>query len=285
MNLDHIAIWTNDLEKVKDFYVKYFDCKSNQKYVNPAKHFASYFLTFASDARIELMHKDEIKDSNTKEKLGFTHIAINVGSNDKVDSLTKKLGNDGYQVVSLPRITGDGYYESVVLDPEGNTIELTAIADFKITKAEFADLEAILYLQKCCYLSEAEIYNDYTISPLTQNIDDIKKDFEHQTILKLVYKNRIVGSIRGYQNEHTCFVGKIIVDKHYQNMGFGKQLMVAIETTFNNVSRFELFTGCKSEKNLYLYRKLGYKEYKEERVSDRVVLVYLEKVKGINNEK
>jgi len=279
MNLDHIAIWTNDLEKVKDFYVKYFNCKSNQKYVNPAKHFASYFLTFADGARIELMHKAEMKNSDTWEKSGYTHIAINVGINDKVDSLTKILEKDGYQVVSLPRVTGDGYYESVVLDTEGNTIELTAIADFKITKAEFADLEEILYLQKCCYLSEAEIYSDYTISPLTQNINDIQRDFEHQTILKLEYKNRIAGSIRGYLSEGTCYVGKIIVDKHYQNMGFGKQLMVAIEEVFKNASRFELFTGCKSEKNLYLYRKMEYKEFREEKMNDKVSLVYLEKIR------
>ncbi len=279
MHLDHIAIWTQDLEKEKDFYVKYFDGKANHKYENPKKHFASYFLTFPIGARIELMHKDEIRDSANKDHLGFSHISMNVGIKDKVDSLTKTLEKDGFQIESFPRVTGDGYYESVVLDPEGNKIELTAIADFKITKAESTDLEAILYLQKCCYLSEAEIYNDYSISPLTQNLEDIKRDFEHQIILKLEYKNRIVGSVRGYLSGGTCYVGKVIVDKHYQNMGFGKQLMVAIEEVFNNALRFELFTGFKSEKNLYLYQKLGYKEFKEERVNNMVTLRYLEKVR------
>src|ERR1035437_4053712 len=201
MEIDHIAIWTQDLKKEKDFYVKYFDGKANHKYENAKKHFASYFLTFANGARIELMHKTDVRESGNKDNLGFSHIAINVGTNDKVDSLTKTLEKDGYQIEGFPRMTGDGYYESVVLDPEGNKIELTAIADFKIIKAESNALEAILYLQKCCYLSEAEIYNDYSISPLTQKLEDIKRDFEHQIILKLEYKNRIVGSVRGHLSE------------------------------------------------------------------------------------
>jgi catechol 2,3-dioxygenase-like lactoylglutathione lyase family enzyme/ribosomal protein S18 acetylase RimI-like enzyme len=278
MDLDHIAIWAQNLEQEKDFYVKYFACKANHKYENPEKHFTSYFLTFPNGARIELMHKDEIHVGSNKDSFGFCHIAINVGTNDEVDSLTKTLAQDGYQIESLPRKTGDGYYESVILDPEGNKIELTAMADYKITKANAKDLEAILYLQKCCYLSEAEIYNDYSISPLTHTIEDIQKDFEHQIILKLEYNNRIVGSIRGCLSEGTCYVGKLIVDKYCQNMGFGKQLMLTIEDTFHNALRFELFTGSKSEKNLYLYRKLGYKEFREERMNDNVRLVYLEKV-------
>lgn len=124
MYIDHIAIWTENLENEKDFFLKYFDCKVDEKYINPFKHFSSYFITFTSGARIELMSRDDIREGRKGETLGVTHIALNVGSREKVDELTKVLELDGRTIVSRPRITGDGYYESVVLDPENNIIEI-----------------------------------------------------------------------------------------------------------------------------------------------------------------
>jgi lactoylglutathione lyase len=276
MQIDHIAIWTDDLEGEKNFYLKYFNCTANHKYENPRKQFSSHFLRFPSGCRLELMKRNDITEKGNTDKLGFAHMAIGVGTIDKVDSLTKKLEKDGFTIDSHPRTTGDGCYESVILDPENNKVEITTTDNFEIKEATYEDLEQILYVQKCCYLSEAEIYNNYSIQPLTQKSDDIKLDFENQNILKLEYNNKIIGSVRGFVKDNTCCIGKLFVDKDFQNMGFGKQLMIEIEKKFRDVPRFELFTGYKSAKNLYLYNSLGYKEFKSELV-DGVTIKYLEK--------
>lgn len=124
MHIDHIAIWTYDLEKEMNFFRKYFDCSVNEKYVNLKKQFSSYFIAFAGGARIELMKRDDMFKERGGETLGIAHFALDTGSREIVDGLTATLENDGHRIVSRPRITGDGYYESVVLDPEGNVIEL-----------------------------------------------------------------------------------------------------------------------------------------------------------------
>jgi lactoylglutathione lyase len=126
MHINHIAIWVNNLELMKDFYLKYFNGKSGSKYKNESKKFESYFISFGGNARIELMHSSAHNDKITNEgKLGLAHIAISVGSADEVDKLTERIQNDGLKVTSGPRRTGDGYYESTVYDPEGNIIEIT----------------------------------------------------------------------------------------------------------------------------------------------------------------
>jgi lactoylglutathione lyase len=124
MRIDHIAIWTDDLEKEKNFFMKYFECSVNEKYFNPKKQFSSYFITFEGGARIELINRPDIKTERREEAVGLAHFAVDTGSREKVEKITAILENDGYRVFSRPRITGDGYYESVVLDPEGNIIEL-----------------------------------------------------------------------------------------------------------------------------------------------------------------
>lgn len=127
MKIEHLAIWVSDLETSKAFYTTYFQALPGEKYVNPQKKFTSYFLSFEGGARLELMHRPDIArilDSG-KEALGLTHFAISVGAKTKVDDLTEKLRKDGHTIVGEPRTTGDGYYESVVLDPEGNRIEIT----------------------------------------------------------------------------------------------------------------------------------------------------------------
>lgn len=127
MKIEHIAIWVKDLEKMKDFYVQYFNMNSNEKYVNAKKNFSSYFLSFESGSRIELMHRPDILQSSGENfnTFGLAHIAITLGSKSKVDALTKRIRNDGHKIIGQPRITGDGYYESVFSDPEGNHIEIT----------------------------------------------------------------------------------------------------------------------------------------------------------------
>jgi lactoylglutathione lyase len=128
MKIEHIAIWVKDLERMRAFYENYFGARSNELYHNPVKQFQSYFLSFDSGCRLELMHSPKIKDHNKdyeKQSLGIIHLAISVGGRKQVDDLSIKLQSDGYMLVGKPRVTGDGYYESVVLDPENNIIEIT----------------------------------------------------------------------------------------------------------------------------------------------------------------
>lgn len=129
MKIEHLAIWVNDLEEMRTFYMTYFNMNSNEKYVNPKKGFSSYFLSFKnSETRLELMHRADIADFIGKKGAlnGLTHFAISVGSKENVDALTERLRKDYYIIEGEPRTTGDGYYESVVLDPEGNLVEITA---------------------------------------------------------------------------------------------------------------------------------------------------------------
>lgn len=128
MKIDHIAFWVADLEKVKNFYVTYFDMVCSDKYHNPTKNFTSYFLSFKSGGtRVELMHHPDIALMAGKRGTitGLTHFAITVGSKKQVDVLTERLRADGFTIEGEPRTTGDGYYESVVLDTEGNLVEIT----------------------------------------------------------------------------------------------------------------------------------------------------------------
>ncbi len=128
MRIEHIAIWTHNLEQLRQFYETYFGATANTKYINPRKQFESYFLTFADGARLELMQMPAVplsKNDIERQFTGYIHIAYSVGSQEAVDALTDRLRHDGYRVLDGPRITGDGYYESSVLDPDGNRLEIT----------------------------------------------------------------------------------------------------------------------------------------------------------------
>ena len=128
MKIENVAIWAKDMEALKSFYEKYFDAQSNDKYTNPTKGFSSYFLSFASGPRLEIMQMDAVPDSRNDpydQFTGLIHLAFSIGTEEKVDSLTERLKEDGFEVLDGPRKTGDGYYESVVLDPEKNRIEIT----------------------------------------------------------------------------------------------------------------------------------------------------------------
>ena len=146
-----------------------------------------------------------------------------------------------------------------------------------IEQADRNDARDILALQKIAYRSEARIYNDFTIPPLHQTLDETFDDFERQLVLKASIDTRIVGSVRAHLEDGTCFIGKLIVHPDYQNRGIGARLMEEIEARFPQAERFELFTGTRSEKNLYLYRKLGYRAYKRRAISEKVTLVFLQK--------
>lgn len=128
MKIEHVAIWADDLEKMRLFYMKYFDAVCSDKYTNDKKGFSSYFLSFGeSKTRLEIMNRPDIKNEPDRRGFmkGIAHIAISVGGKDLVNSLTEQLRTDKYIIAGEPRTTGDGYFESVVLDPEGNYVEIT----------------------------------------------------------------------------------------------------------------------------------------------------------------
>ena len=126
MIISHIAIWTQNIETLKEFYIKYFNASVGNKYINKSKGFESYFLSFDSGAKMEIMSSSKLHiDKAEGIHFGLTHFAFSVGSESEVERITNLIRNDDYTVLSEPRYTGDGYYESKVADPDGNEIEIT----------------------------------------------------------------------------------------------------------------------------------------------------------------
>lgn len=126
MKLTHIAVWTNELERSREFYVKYFGGQSNEKYVNPQKGFSSYFVAFEGGTSLEIMQRTDITRTGTEIRIGLAHFAFSTGSEAKVDEMIERFRAEGYPVVGEPRTTGDGYYEGAILDPDGNLVEIIA---------------------------------------------------------------------------------------------------------------------------------------------------------------
>lgn len=127
MKIHHIAIWVNDIEKVRNYYMKHFGASSNELYINQATGFSSYFLRFDSGCQIEIMHRIDIPENlndTIKQHQGYIHLAIEVASEEEVDEKAKELSLAGYPILRGPRVTGDGYYEFETLDPEGNRLEI-----------------------------------------------------------------------------------------------------------------------------------------------------------------
>lgn len=127
MKIDHVAMYVNDLDAVKNFFVKYFNAVAGSKYSNFRNDFSNYFLKFDDGSRLEIMTRNSAVDADkVRYRTGFHHIAISVGDRKDVDDLMKKFDSDGVIVVSGARTTGDGYYAAVVVDPEGNEVEIIA---------------------------------------------------------------------------------------------------------------------------------------------------------------
>jgi lactoylglutathione lyase len=127
IEIEHIALWTNDLERLRSFYISFFEAISSPKYRNEKKEFESYFLSFANATRIEIMSIPQLTHPGENQlRVGVSHIAFGVGSRENVELLTQKIKDAGYPVLSEPRMTGDGYYESVISDPDNNRIEIVA---------------------------------------------------------------------------------------------------------------------------------------------------------------
>jgi len=149
--------------------------------------------------------------------------------------------------------------------------------DISIIHASIEDACEILALQKVAYQTEAKLNNDWTIPPLIQTLSEIQAEFETKVFLKAVREEKIIGSVRGSLVFGTCMVGRLIVHPDYQGRGIGTLLMEGMEKTFSLAERFELFTGTRSIDNIRLYRRLGYQECREEDLSSKVRLVFMEK--------
>jgi ribosomal protein S18 acetylase RimI-like enzyme len=153
----------------------------------------------------------------------------------------------------------------------------------EIFSATPEDTIGIFDLQKLAYQSEAQIYNDWTIPPLLQTVEEIQNEFSTYLFLKAVSKHSIIESVRARTIGTTCHIGRLVVHPKWQNQGIGTHLLTEIEIMNRDLARFELFTGSNSIKNLYLYNKFGYQEFKRELLNNQIELVYLEKM-GIDQQ-
>ena len=148
-----------------------------------------------------------------------------------------------------------------------------------ITRASIEDAATILELQKLAYQSEAQLYNDFSIPPLTQTLEELRSNFAHAVFLKAENEGEIIGSVKGHQASDTCYIERLIVHPNYQGQGIGTALMEQIELCFEQAERFELFTGHKSERNVHLYERLGYRTFKSEEITKTLSFVFMEKHK------
>ena len=149
----------------------------------------------------------------------------------------------------------------------------------EIVRADISDAAEILELQKLAYQSEAVLYDDWSIPPLTQSLNQIKKEFDEMIFLKVCDSGRLIGSVRASIHDGAGNIGRLIVHPEFQHKGIGTRLMLAIETEFPSVRRFELFTGSRSEGNIRLYERLDYRIFHTDRLSPQVELVFLEKLR------
>jgi len=148
---------------------------------------------------------------------------------------------------------------------------------YVISQANEEDAEAVLKLQFLCYQSEAALYDDYSIPPLVQSLTELQAEFKRSTVFVCRLKGEVIGSVRATRLEDRCFIGRLMVHPRFQRQGLGSKLMSAVEDHFQDAAFYELFTGHRSENNLRLYQRLGYKQFKIEKVSQNLQLIFLEK--------
>jgi len=195
----------------------------------------------------------------------------------KATAFTKEGELMGLRHRTYP-IFGVQFHPESILTPHGKQLltNFLAVPSIAIEEATVEDAEEILALQKRAFRSEAERYDNYTLPPLTQTLDEIKADFERQHVLKATLKGEIIGSVRAHVEAGTCHVARLVVHPDYHGRGIGTRLMHALESAFGDVERFEIFTGDRSDPALHLYHKLGYEEFKR-REMETHDLVFLEK--------
>jgi lactoylglutathione lyase len=227
MKLDHVAIWTVDIEAMRAFYEKYFDARSNPKYENERKKFTSYFLTLPGGGRLELMHRRDIRTipgpRGSDEFIGYAHLGVELGSRAAVDALTKRLQRDGVPLLDGPRVTGDGYYESMVADPEGNRIVIAEMSHPAVAPGEpriiepSRETEATLnaLLDDRIYEFNAEATGSRDGRAFAGVINDVS--------------GNIIAAVHGHTWGECCYVAHLWVHASQRGRGIGSALLRSAE--------------------------------------------------------
>lgn len=242
MQLTHTALWTNDPERSRDFYVLYFGGKSNEKYVNPKKGFASYFVTFEGGASLEIMQRKDICEIYESEHIGLAHIAFLAGSPQKVNQQVERLRGDGYRICGEPRVTGDGYYEGAVLDPDGNTVEIVAYGEVEIARALFYPYDLLL---------EAD-----------PDRSKVEEYLPHSDCFVAAAGPHIVGVIVvKKQTEETAEILNLAVAKAYRRRGIARKLLRYVTdswATQQGILKLKICTGTSDAAPMMLYQQEGF---------------------------
>lgn len=242
MKLAHVALWTNDLERSRSFYVRYFGGRSNEKYENVKKGFSSYFITFDGGATLEIMQRTDITIPGTGEHIGLTHIAMQVSSREKVNELAEQFRSQGYPVVGEPRITGDGFYEGVISDPDGNTVEIVSWPDTTISRALFYPYDLLL-----------------TADPDRKKIDSY---LSVSDCFIATGQHTLAGVIVVQKtNDETAEVMNLAVAESCRRRGIARKLLQYIIKDWasgQGVSRLIIRTGTSAPGPLMLYQQEGF---------------------------
>lgn len=242
MQLSHVALWTNNLERLRDFYVTWFGGRSNEKYENPAKGFASYFISFKGATSLEIMQRTDITAPMPASCIGLTHIAFHVGSADNVNEQVERLRAAGYTIAGEPRFTGDGYYEGLVLDPDGNAVEITAYREAEVSRALFPPYDLLL-------LADPEREKVDAYLPLS---DCFVATLREQIVGVIVVQK---------QDNDTAEIMNLAVSEHFQRRGIARKLLRYVVSQWaaeQRVGRLLIRTGTSAPAPFMLYQQEGF---------------------------
>lgn len=242
MQLTHVAIWTNRLERLRSFYVTYFGGKSNEKYTNPKKGFSSYFVSFEGGSSLEIMQREDITEVYTDHHIGLAHIAFLVASREEVHRKIEQLRSAGYTISGEPRLTGDGYYEGAVLDPDGTPVEIVAYGEVDISRALFYPYDLLLEADP-----EREKVDAYL--PLSD-------------CYVATAGNHIVGVIVVQKTgEGTAEIRNLAVSETFRRRGIARKLLRYVAGRWapeHRITRLKICTGTSAAGPMQLYQQEGY---------------------------
>lgn len=241
MQLTHIALWTNDLERLRDFYVKYFNGKSNEKYVNLKKGFASYFVSFESGPALEIMRRQDITEVYGKDHIGLAHLAFHADTKEQVDRMIERFRADGYTISGETRTSGDGYYEGVILDPDGNIVEIVANGEPEIQAALFPPYELLL---------EAD--------PDREKVEAYLKDSD---CFIASVRNSVVGVIVVHKEGDKAEIMNLAVAEIFRRRGIARKLLRHVSgkwASAKGVKSLRICTGTSAAGPMMLYQQEGF---------------------------
>lgn len=242
MRLTHVALWTNDPERLRDFYITWFGGKSNEKYENPAKGFSSYFVSFEEGCSLEIMQRKDIAEVYATPHIGLTHIAFYAGTKEKVDLLIERFRQVGYTIAGEPRFTGDGYYEGVVLDPDGNPVEVIAHKEVTITRSLFYPYDLLL-------LADPEQAKVDAYLPSSDCFIATLGD----AIVGVIVVQK--------QEDNSAEVMNLAVSENFQRRGIARKLLRYITETWSKekeVDKLLIRTGTSAPGPFMLYQQEGF---------------------------